>query len=144
SSICRMSRAPLGFIGRPRSAVLDDRTFARNLAAMRERDTTLVARRAEVAAGWGDEYVARVHGRGKLTARERIARLIDPGSRPHEVMTFANWGERFGKLTSPGAGAITALCRIEDRLAMVIANDNTVASGSWWPRTPEKIERAQE
>jgi acetyl-CoA carboxylase carboxyltransferase component len=139
-----MPRAPLGFIGRPRSAVLDDRTFARNLAAMRERDATLVARRAEVAAGWGDEYVARVHGRGKLTARERVARLIDPGTHPHEVMTFANWGERFGKLTSPGAGVITALCRIEDRLAMVIANDNTVASGSWWPRTPEKIERAQE
>jgi acetyl-CoA carboxylase carboxyltransferase component len=140
----RMARPPLRPIGRAREALLDDQTFARNLAAMRERETTLDARRAEVAAGWGDEYVARVHGRGKLTARERIARLIDPGTRPHEVLTFANWGEKFGKLTSPGAGVVTAFCRIEGRLAMVIANDNTVASGSWWPRTPEKIERAQE
>jgi len=139
-----MPRPPIHPIGRPRSALVDDRTFTRNLDAMREREATLEARRAEVAAGWGEEYVARVHGRGKLTARERIDRLRDPGSRLYEVGTFANWGERFGKLTSPAAGVVTAFCRIADRLAMVIANDNTVASGSWWPRTPEKIERAQE
>ena len=48
------------------------------------------------------------------------------------------------KRTSPGAGVVTAFVRIEGRLTMVIANDNTVASGSWWPSTPEKIERAQE
>jgi 3-methylcrotonyl-CoA carboxylase beta subunit len=139
-----MARAPVQAIGRPRSAILDDRSFLRNLDGTRERDALLQARRAEVAAGWGEEYVKRVHERGKLTARERIARLVDPGSRLYEVGTFANWGERFGKLTSPAAGVVTAFCRIEGRFAMVIANDNTVASGSWWPRTPEKIERAQE
>ncbi|HVR28458.1 MAG TPA: carboxyl transferase domain-containing protein, partial [Thermoanaerobaculia bacterium] len=121
-----MARPALHPIGRARAAAVDDRTFARNLEAMRERETTLLARRAEVASGWGEEYVARVHARGKLTARERIQRLIDPDSRVHEVGTFANWGERFGKLTSPAAGVVTAFCRIEDRWAMVIANDNTV------------------
>ena len=104
-----MARPPLRLIGRSRSTFLDDRTYAANLAAMRERDALLAARRAEVAAGWGEEYVARVHGRGKLTARERIARLIDPGTEPREILTFANWGERFGKLTSPAAGVVTVI-----------------------------------
>jgi acetyl-CoA carboxylase carboxyltransferase component len=48
-----------------------------------------------------------------------------------------------GDQKSPGAGVVTAFAQIEGRWCMVIANDNTVASGAWWPRTPEKIERAQ-
>ncbi|MBL4688243.1 MAG: propionyl-CoA carboxylase, partial [Nannocystaceae bacterium] len=77
--------------------------------------------------------------------RERLEKLADPGSRLFEVGTFVNYGLKFGEreLTSPSAGVITAYMRIEDRWCMVIANDNTVASGSWWPMTPEKIERAQ-
>jgi acetyl-CoA carboxylase carboxyltransferase component len=57
-----------------------------------------------------------------------------------------NYGLEFGKppRTSPSAGVITAFVRVHGRLTVVIANDNTVASGSWWPLTPEKIERAQE
>ncbi|NJK33099.1 MAG: hypothetical protein HC927_12220 [Deltaproteobacteria bacterium] len=95
--------------------------------------------------GWGPGYLERLHQRGKLSARERVARLIDPGSEVFEVGTFVNYGDKFGDrgLESPGAGVITAFCRIAGRWCMVIANDNTVASGSWWPRTPEKIQRAQ-
>src|SRR5262249_17887798 len=48
-----------------------------------------------------------------------------------------------GDQRSPGAGIVTAFARVADRWCMVIANDNTVASGAWWPRTPEKIQRAQ-
>jgi len=57
-----------------------------------------------------------------------------------------NWGRDFpgSKRRAPGAGVVTAFCRVEGRWVMVIANDNTVASGAWWPLTPEKIERAQE
>src|SRR5690606_25289247 len=74
-----------------------------------------------------------------------LQRLADPQSRIFEVGTFVNYGLTFGdkQLTSPGAGVVTAFARIEGRWCMVIANDNTVASGSWWPMTPEKIERAQ-
>ncbi len=50
---------------------------------------------------------------------------------------------RSGDQRSPGAGVVTAFARVEGRWCMVIANDNTVASGAWWPRTPEKIQRAQ-
>ena len=46
------------------------------------------------SAGWGDKYIERVHDKGKLTARERVARLIDPGSPVYEVGTFVNHGDR--------------------------------------------------
>ncbi|REJ72975.1 MAG: propionyl-CoA carboxylase [Acidobacteria bacterium] len=139
-----MSHLGLQPIGRARRELLDEASWRRQREAMAERDAQLAARREEVAAGWGDKYVQRVHAKGKMTTRERLAALVDPGSPVREVGTFVNWGERFGKLASPAAGVVTAFCQVEGRWVMVIANDNTVASGSWWPRTPEKIQRAQE
>lgn len=140
-----MTHVPLVPIGNARAQFTDEATFTRHLQALGEREAKLRERRAEVAAGWGEKYVGRVHDKGKLTARERLARLADPGSEPFEVGTFVNYGVKFGDrdLTSPGAGVVTAFTKIEGRWCMVIANDNTVASGSWWPMTPEKIERAQ-
>ncbi len=139
-----MAHVPLIPIGAPREKVADDRVFAEHRDAMAPLEERLRARRAEVHAGWGDKYQKRVHDKGKLTARERLERLKDPGSPVHEVGTFVSWGEEFqGGLRSPGAGVVTAFTRVEGRWCMVIANDNTVASGSWWPRTPEKIQRAQ-
>ena len=140
-----MAHVPLTPIGSPRRSFLSDPDWAQHRARMGEREALLAARRAEVAAGWGPGYVERVHQKGKLTARERLLALQDPGAPVHEVGTFVNWGETFGgKLKSPAAGVVCAFTRVEGRWVMVIANDNTVASGSWWPRTPEKIERAQE
>ena len=139
-----MAKVPLVPIGRAREGVLDARTFEKNVIAMRALDEVLAARRTKIARGWGDEYEARVHKKDKLTARERIERLKDAGTRIFEVLTFVNYDRKFGKLESPAAGVVTAYVRVEGRWTMVIANDNTVASGSWWPQTPEKIERAQE
>jgi len=139
-----MARVPLIPIGAPRDAFLDDGIWRANLAAMRAKEEALDGLRAKIAAGWGEKYVERVHAKDKLTARERIELLKDPATRAFEVGTFVNHGRRFGQLESPAAGVVTAFCRVEQRWTMVIANDNTVASGSWWPRTPEKIERAQE
>ncbi len=139
-----MVHIPLRPIGQPRSAFCDDTTFAGERTAHETREALLAQRRDEVRAGWGPTYIERVHAKGKRTARERIAALADPGSEVFEVGTFVNYGETFGgKLSSPAAGVVTAFVRVQGRLCMVIANDNTVASGSWWPRTPEKIERAQ-
>ncbi|MBJ01732.1 MAG: propionyl-CoA carboxylase [Planctomycetes bacterium] len=135
-----MAHVPLIQIGDPARGNLsatDDETMA-------ERNALLETRRAEVAAGWGSKYVERVHDKGKLTARERLELLADSDSRFFEVGTFVNYGREFDGLASPGAGVVTAFARVESRWCMVIANDNTVASGSWWPQTPEKIERAQE
>ncbi|MEZ4288209.1 MAG: carboxyl transferase domain-containing protein [Polyangiales bacterium] len=85
-----------------------------------------------------------MHEKRKLTTRERIERLKDDGAEIFELGMFVNDGVAFGKLQSPAAGVVTVITRIHDRLCMVIANDNTVASGAWWPQTPEKIQRAQE
>ena len=139
-----MSHVPVSPIGDSRAELGDERTLTarrERLAPMTER---LRAARAEVQAGWGDKYVERVHAKGKMTARERVAALQDPGTRIHEVGTLVNYGVEFGKLRSPGAGVVTAVTRVEGRWCMVIANDNTVASGAWWPKTPEKIQRAQQ
>ena len=139
-----MAFVPLVPIGDPLDKLVDERTVSDQRAALAVLEDRLHMRRAEVEAGWGPAYVERVHKKGKLTARERIARLIDPGTRTFETGTFVNYGEVFpGDQKSPGAGVVTAFARVEGRWVMIIANDNTVASGAWWPRTPEKIQRAQ-
>ena len=139
-----MAHVPVVPIGRPRHSVTDAATFQSHRDALDALEASLRQRRSEVHAGWGEKYQKRVHDKGKLTARERLARLCDPGTRPFEVGTFVNHGIEFeGGLRSPGAGVVTAFARVEGRWCMVIANDNTVASGSWWPKTPEKIQRAQ-
>ncbi len=139
-----MAFVPLVPIGAPLGQLADERTLTEQRAALAALEDRLRARRREVEAGWGAAYVERVHKKGKLTARERLARLADPGTRTFETGTFVNYGEVFpGDQRSPAAGVVTAFARVEGRWCMVIANDNTVASGAWWPRTPEKIQRAQ-
>ncbi len=118
-----------------------------NLESMEALEKSIAEKRLEVKAGWGEEYVKRVHAKGKLTTWERLEILKDPGSEILPIGTFVNYGREFGegksKKKCPGAGVVTAFVRVENRYTMVIANDNTVASGAWWPLTPEKIERAQ-
>src|SRR5688500_15526316 len=108
-----MALVPLSPIGRPRSEVVDDATFAEYRREVREREQKLEAARKQVHAGWGEKYKKRVHEKGKLTARERLERLIDPDSRPFEVGTFVNHGIEFeGGQKSPGAGVVTTFARI--------------------------------
>jgi acetyl-CoA carboxylase carboxyltransferase component len=118
-----------------------------NRESMEALEKSIAEKRLEVKAGWGEEYVKRVHAKGKLTTWERLELLKDPGSEILPIGTFVNYGREFGegkgKKKCPGAGVVTAFVRVENRYTMVIANDNTVASGAWWPLTPEKIERAQ-
>ena len=138
-----MAFVKLNPIGRAREEFVDDRTFRELREGHGEMEATLEERRAEVRAGWGEKYAKRVHDKGKLTTRERLQKLCDPGTDIFEVGTFVNYGEKFGRLTSPAAGVVTVFGRVEGRLCVIIANENTVASGAWWPRTPEKIQRAQ-
>ena len=139
-----MAHVPVVPIGKTREAVVDQATYDRELAGHEPLASRLDERRAEVQAGWGDKYADRVHEKDKLTTRERLDRLKDDGSEIFEVGTFVNYGVDFNGLRSPAAGVVTAFVQIEGRWCVVIANDNTVASGAWWPKTPEKIERAQE
>ena len=143
-----MAKVILHPLGTPAEEAVAEQDYQNNLEAMGQLNGLLDERREEVHQGWGPKYVERVHKKGKMTTWERIEALKDEGSRVFPIGTFVNYGEKFGDgpgaRTSPAAGVITAYVQVEGRWTVVIANDNTVASGSWWPRTPEKIIRAQE
>lgn len=143
-----MAKILLERIGSSVESFMDPEEFKRNMEYMAQLNSDYTAKRDEVRAGWGEKYVERVHKKGKLPTWERIELLKDPGSKVYPIGTFVNFGLEFGegsgKRKAPGAGVVTAFVKIQNRHVVVIANDNTVASGSWWPLTPEKIERAQE
>ncbi|MDX2149289.1 MAG: acyl-CoA carboxylase subunit beta [Bryobacteraceae bacterium] len=92
--------------------------------------------------GGGPSKVDKQHRDGKLTARERIAQLIDPGSMFLEVGLLVAHDQYDGQ--APGAGVVTGMARVEGRPCVVVANDATVKAGAWWPETIKKILRAQE
>ena len=92
--------------------------------------------------GGGAAKVDKQHRDGKLTARERIARLIDPGSMFLEIGLLIAYDLYDGQ--APAAGVVTGIARIENRPAVIVANDATVKAGAWWPETITKILRAQE
>jgi acetyl-CoA carboxylase carboxyltransferase component len=109
---------------------------------MRARVEELQQLEDRLRQGGGTAKIEKQHRDGKLTARERVARLIDPGSMFAEVGLLVAYDMYDGQ--APGAGVVTGLARIEGRPAVVVANDATVKAGAWWPETITKILRAQE
>jgi acetyl-CoA carboxylase carboxyltransferase component len=93
-------------------------------------------------AGGGETAVERHHARGKLLARERIERLIDPGAAFLELAPLAAHGLYDGE--APSAGIVTGIGPVAGRPCMVVANDATVKGGSYFPMTVKKHLRAQE
>src|SRR5437763_10873228 len=99
-------------------------------------------RTEQVARGGGDAAVERHRSRGKLTARERIDRLVDPGSAFLELNALAAWDLYDGQ--APSAGIVTGIGVVEGRQCVIVANDATVKGGSYFPLTVKKHLRAQE
>ncbi|MHB0950238.1 MAG: acyl-CoA carboxylase subunit beta, partial [Gemmatimonadaceae bacterium] len=97
---------------------------------------------ARLREGGGAERIARQHTQGKLTARERVARLCDEGSRFLEIGLLVAYDAYEGQ--APGAGVVTGLGTVHGREVVIVANDATVKAGSWWPETIKKMLRAQE
>jgi acetyl-CoA carboxylase carboxyltransferase component len=102
----------------------------------------LKALRSRIAEGGGAARVERQHAQGKLTARERLALLLDPGTPSVEIGMLVGHDLYSGE--APGAGVVTTVGTVEGREVVVVANDATVKAGSWWPETIKKILRAQE
>ncbi len=96
----------------------------------------------QIREGGGPKAIENQHSKGRLTARERISLLVDPGTF-FEIGSFAAYGmyEEWGG--APAAGVITGLGRIHTRLVMIIANDATVKAGAFFPMTSKKVIRAQ-
>jgi len=92
--------------------------------------------------GGGPKRIEKQHRDGKLTARERIAKLVDRGSMFLEIGLLIAYDQYEGQ--APSAGVVTGAGKIEGRPAIVVANDATVKAGAWWPETITKILRAQE
>ncbi len=92
--------------------------------------------------GGGAAKTKKQHGQGKLTARERVARLCDPDSPSLEIGLLVAYDKYDG--AAPAAGVVTTLGVVHDRPVVIVANDATVKAGSWWPETIKKILRAQE
>jgi acetyl-CoA carboxylase carboxyltransferase component len=128
-------------------AVLESRLertdeFDRRNARMESLVAELRARTAHVAAGGGARAVERHRSRGKLLARERIDRLVDPGAAFLELGTLAAW-EMYGH-EAPSAGIVTGIGVVEGRQCAIVANDATVKGGSYFPLTVKKHLRLQE
>src|ERR671923_402468 len=115
-------------------------------ARRRERMEALVEelreRTALVARGGGERALERHRSRGKLTARERIDRLVDPGSAFLELSALAAWDVYDGQ--APAAGIVTGIGVVEGQECVLVANDATVKGGTYFPLTVKKHLRAQE
>ena len=119
-----------------------DPVFQERAAFQRARAAELAERLAAVRLGGGPELIAKHKSRGKLLARERIERLLDPGSPFLELSPLAANG--LYEDAAPSAGVVTGIGRISGRETMVIANDATVKGGTYLPMTVKKHLRAQE
>jgi acetyl-CoA carboxylase carboxyltransferase component len=107
-----------------------------------ERLAELHALEERLRTGGGPAKIEKQHRDGKMTARERIAALFDPGAPVIEIGLLIAHDRYDGQ--APAAGVITAVGRVEGRPCVVVANDATVKAGAWWPETITKILRAQE
>jgi 3-methylcrotonyl-CoA carboxylase beta subunit len=97
----------------------------------------------QIRQGGGKRAIERQHAKGRLTARERIERLIDPGTALFELGLWAAWGMYREWGGAPAAGVVTGIGQVCGRQVMVIANDATVKAGAFFPMTCKKVLRAQ-
>lgn len=102
-----------------------------------------IAESAKIEQGGGPSGIERQHRHGRLTARERIALLVDAGTAFTELGLFAAWNMYREYGGAPAAGVITGIGTVQSRLVMIIANDATVKAGAFFPMTCKKIIRAQ-
>jgi acetyl-CoA carboxylase carboxyltransferase component len=116
--------------------------FAENRERMRTLVEELQERVASARDGGGDEQTERHRSRGKMTARERVEGLLDPGTGFLELSPLAAWDMYEGE--APGAGIIAGIGRVCGREVAIIANDATVKGGTYNPMTVKKHLRAQE
>ncbi|MDB9701298.1 acyl-CoA carboxylase subunit beta [Salibacteraceae bacterium] len=121
-----------------------DLEFNKNDDQMRLLLSHMRRRLEKVHLGGGQKRIDKLHGQGKMTARERIEHLLDSDKPKFEVGAFAGDGmyEEYGGC--PSAGVVVYLGYVSGKICVVVANDATVKAGAWFPITGKKNLRAQE
>src|SRR3954454_14828330 len=122
------------------STTSDD--YQRNHDRMSALVSELRERLAVSRQGGGERYVQRHREQGKLPVRERIDKLLDPGSPLLELSPLAAWDLYDNQ--APSAGLVTGIGRVAGREVLIVANDATVKGGTYYPITVKKHVRAQE
>jgi acetyl-CoA carboxylase carboxyltransferase component len=117
-------------------------SYKANYARMEQLVGELRARVTQARQGGGEKYLQRHREQGKLPVRERIDRLLDPGSPFLELSPLAAFGMYDGEV--PAAGIVTGLGRVSGREVLIVANDATVKGGTYHPMTVKKHLRAQQ
>src|SRR5512132_1564707 len=120
----------------------DSEDFHQNSEHHKQLANELRERLARVHEGGGEKYRKRQEEQGKLFVRERIERLLDPGSPFLELSALA--ATDLYDNEGPGAGIVTGIGRVSDREVLIVANDATVKGGSYFPMTVKKHLRAQQ
>jgi len=117
--------------------------FQKNVRALADLVTTISREQEKIREGGGAKAIESQHGKGRLTARERIALLVDKDSHFTElgIYTAYKMYEEWGG--APAAGVVTGLARVHGRMFMLIVNDATVKAGAFFPMTAKKVIRAQ-
>ena len=127
-----------------------DRVHAKGKLTTVERLALLIDEGTEfhsvgTLVNWGRDFNAPQKNSKITKTLDRIRTLLlSSGENQQEIQSLVEEAQKHNPRFAPGAGVMTGFCRVDSRWVMVIANDNTVASGAWWPRTPEKIQRAQD
>ena len=118
------------------------RRFEANMRALADLMAAVHNEEEKIREGGGPKAIESQHAKGRMTARERIDLLADPGTF-FELGLYAAYGmyEEWGG--APSAGVITGLARVQGRLVMLIVNDATVKAGAFFPMTSKKVIRAQ-
>jgi 3-methylcrotonyl-CoA carboxylase beta subunit len=114
-----------------------------NTAGMQALLLALGQQEDVIRQGGGPKAIESQHGKRRLTARERLALLLDPGEDFLELGLFAAYGMYEDWGGAAGAGVVSGLGWVAGRLVMVIANDATVKAGAFFPMTAKKVLRAQ-
>ena len=121
-----------------------EQTLSPNQIQFRHLLAHLTQKKEIVNLGGGKSRIAKEHEKGKLTARERIDYLRDPGSEFLEIGQFAADGMYKEEGGCPSAGVVTGIGYVSGRMCVIVANDATVKAGAWFPMTAKKNLRAQE
>ena len=126
------------------SELRTDQLFRRRDRHWRQAMERLREEEAVIREGGGEKARERQRRQGKMSARERVAALADPGEPFLELGLWAAHGmyEEYGG--APAAGVVVGIGRLTGRDAVIVANDATVKAGAWFPMTCKKVLRAQE